>query len=184
MPSQATAVPSYGANPAGDGDWSVLVATLAYGELAVALYASDMPTGAEDEVCARTGGAGGVPAGPGRLVDTSQVVFWAGQGVARLGGPAAVARKDREARRAVLRQDWATHGLVWPSPRRADTAWALAWRYRFGWAADSSRAWGAETADYEITLDELLLAFDTPCGVCGAAPNRPCSAGCAGGGQP
>ena len=80
---------------------------LTYGELAVALYASDMPT------------AKGSPA-------PAEIAAWAGQGLDRLG-PARVWELDYRGRRAVGRDP--EYSAVWPSPRRAGAARALAYRY-------------------------------------------------------
>ncbi len=91
-------------SPAAASDVYALADELTYGELAVALYASDMPT-------RRRAAWSAAP---------DQVAAWAAQGVARLGR-ARVWQLDYRSRQSALRPG-DEYEAIWPDSRRAGTA--------------------------------------------------------------
>jgi hypothetical protein len=105
---------------------SDLVTRMPYGELAVALYASDMPT----------------PTGSrSARQDPQQIAAWVEQGTARLGGELAVWKRDREerefngrtankSRSQLSKQEKAQERLLWPDRRREEYARSCAFWLR------------------------------------------------------
>jgi hypothetical protein len=87
------------------------VNALSYGELAVALYASDMPTRRDRS-----------------RHDPVQVGAWARQGMERLG-PARIMELEARSTRAVLASNEAAFDAVWPNWRRGQAAHDLAYRH-------------------------------------------------------
>ncbi len=83
------------------------VRALPYDELAVALYASPMPTASKYGT-----------------VSAEQIETWAAEGLARLGA-VQVWRLSFRSRHGTGPE----HRAIWPSPRRATTAHSLAFRY-------------------------------------------------------
>jgi hypothetical protein len=82
------------------------VTGLPYGELAAALYVSDMPTRQRRAASWSLG----------------DLAYWVCQGVVRLGGQRAVWELDYRSRQAVACEDWAAYGLIWPDETRNDCA--------------------------------------------------------------
>lgn len=81
-----------------------------YGELAAALYASDMPT-------AKTRTA----------PTTAQLTTWVRQGLDRLGGDAAAWHLCQQARTAVQAKNWSAYQRIWSSKSRSARAHNLAY---------------------------------------------------------
>ncbi|MBF8187463.1 hypothetical protein ITP53_17320 [Nonomuraea sp. K274] len=97
-----------------------LTLRLPYGELAVALYASDMPTRRL----------------PARDIALEQVAAWVARGVERLGGEVKVWWLDFQSRQLGIRlseagattsQERTEYRALWPQPRREDSALSLAY---------------------------------------------------------
>jgi hypothetical protein len=81
-----------------------------YNELAIALYASDIPSKEPQET----------PWAPGQLAT------WVRQGVDRLGGDPGVWLVSYSSAQAVLAQNWAAYRVIWPDKRRKQLAYRLA----------------------------------------------------------
>ncbi len=81
-----------------------------YSELAVALYASDMPSREPKDA-------------PWTV---AQLAAWVRQGAGRLGGDTGVWLVSYSSAQAVLAQDWAAYRVIWPDKRRKQLACHLA----------------------------------------------------------
>jgi hypothetical protein len=88
-----------------------VAAGLRYTELAVALYASDMPTSRREDP------------------SVEQVWMFVVQGIERVGVE-RIREIARESCRLNLREDWAGHARLWPSIRRHDRAHGQAFLLR------------------------------------------------------
>lgn len=102
-----------------------------YGELAAALYASDMPAREQE----------------GEPWTNAQLVAWVRQGIDRLGGDQGVWHADHRSRQARLDGDWRTYDRLWPDHSREELALSLANRI----VKDPSYA-------YMPTLQLMLIA--------------------------